>query len=244
MASLFGQRIHLTKIVRVLESACLPVLLIILIASNASAHNVVSGVYADGMIIEGEIGYSNGDMAEAGSPVQVLDENGDLITELVLNEGGAFIYEAKTATKHVFKANLSAGHVAEMIVEADEIHLPMGHNILSVAKAAEASTKLEKPESSLIVPSDQPNSTAATSPEAAANDQALVDGVTVEQLESIIRTAVAQQIRPLQKELNAYKEKVMVRDIAGGLGFIFGLFGVAAWMASRRKQGDGNATVS
>jgi len=36
----------------------------------------------------------------------------------------------------------------------------------------------------------------------------------------------------------------MVRDIAGGLGFIFGLFGVAAWMASRRKQGDDNATIS
>jgi len=79
MAFLFGRRIHLTNLVRVLESACLPVLLIILFASNASAHNVVSGVYADGIIIEGEIGYSNGDMAEAGSPVQVLDENGDLM---------------------------------------------------------------------------------------------------------------------------------------------------------------------
>ena len=74
-------------------------------APSAFAHNVVSGVYADGMVIEGEIGYSNGDLAEAGTPVKVFDEDGVLITELVLTEGGVFLYEAKSATKHTFIAN-------------------------------------------------------------------------------------------------------------------------------------------
>ena len=80
----------------------------------------------------------------------------------------------------------------------------------------------------------------------------LSSNITAEQLQAIVRSAVAQQVRPLQKELKAYKEKVMLRDIAGGLGFIFGLFGVAAWMASRRNndhqdkrtEGEKNATVS
>jgi hypothetical protein len=197
------------------------------------------------MIIEGEIGYSNGDMAEAGSPVKVLDENGGLIAELALNESGAFIYEAKTATKHVFKANLSAGHVAEMIVEADEIHLPMGHS--EASKAADAGNQVTEPDntaesSNQLTKPD--NTVEAISPELVPKGATLGSDVTVDQLESIVRSAVAQQIRPLQKELKAYKEKVMLRDIAGGLGFIFGLFGVAAWMASRRKQGDDNATVS
>lgn len=68
--------------------------------------------------------------------------------------------------------------------------------------------------------------------------------ISVGQLQSIVRSAVAQQVKPLQKELRAYKEKVMLRDIVGGLGFIFGLFGVAAWMASKRKVGEKHATVS
>lgn len=188
-----------------------------LVIPLAVAHNVVSGVYADGMVIEGEIGYSNGEMAEAGTVVKVYDENGDLLSELVLNESGAFVYEATTATKHTFKANLSLGHVAEMVVEANEINPPMGY----------------------VAPAD---SVAKTT-----DSKKVVDGVvsiTVEQIDSIVRSAVAQQIRPLQKELRAYKEKVMFRDITGGLGFIFGLFGVAAWMASRRNKGDKNATVS
>ena len=234
MTLLLDWRVELTKATRVFWSASLSVLFIMLLPPNASAHNVVSGVYADGMIIEGEIGYSNGDMAEAGSPVKVLDENGGLIAELALNESGAFIYEAKTATKHVFKANLSAGHVAEMIVEAEEIHLPIGQSKASVVKTAGAGNQVKEPD----------NMADAISPKLVPKGATLGSDVTVDQLESIVRSAVAQQIRPLQKELKAYKEKVMLRDIAGGLGFIFGLFGVAAWMASRRKQGDDNATVS
>lgn len=210
------------------------VLFIILYSPLAPAHNVVSGVYADGMVIEGEIGYSNGDMAEAGTPVKVFDEQGKLVTELGLTEGGAFMYEAKTASKHVFKANLSAGHVAEMVVEADELHRPIGQGKTIVAKPSESKTV---PETQTV-----PNSDSVTVE--MSEVVGLERKVTVQQLESIVRSAVAQQIRPLQKELKSYKEKVMLRDIAGGLGFIFGLFGVAAWMASRRKQGDDNAAVS
>ena len=197
-------------------------LLIVLIflglqVASASAHNVVSGIYADGMTIEGEIGFSNGDMAQAGSTVKVYDAHDNLLAELTLAEGGLFSYQAKQVAKHIFKVNLSAGHVAEMVMEASE---------LSPSAMA------------------QSNAVAEVETDSGKGDVTLGINVTVEQLESIVRSAVAQQIRPLQKELRAYKEKVMLRDIAGGLGFIFGLFGVAAWMASSRKQGGSNATVS
>lgn len=201
--------------------------------SDASlAHNVVSGAYADGMLIEGEIGFSNGDMAEAGIPVKVFNQAGDLLAEIALADGGVFTYEAKMIAQHIFKSNLSAGHVAEIVVEADE--LSAGESTAKIAQAQPL--KANKPEGNSNTPNASDGSNEA--------DSSAANIVSAEQLERIVRTAVAQQVRPLQKELRAYKEKVMFRDIAGGLGFIFGLFGVAAWMASRRKEREKDASVS
>ncbi|PWQ92639.1 hypothetical protein [Leucothrix pacifica] len=185
------------------------------VSTNPLAHNVVSGVYADGMTIEGEIGFSNGVMAEAGVVVQVLNEAGDKLGETVLTDDGAFVYQAETVQKHLFKANLSSGHIAEMVIEADE---------LSGDAVAESNNVEAKGEIS-----------EKTAPQ---NNVAIASAISASELQSMIRSAVAQQVRPLQKELRAYKEKVMFRDIAGGLGFIFGLFGVAAWMASKRNVKD------
>lgn len=202
-------------------------------SGSAFAHNIVSGVYADGMMVEGEIGFSNGDMAAAGVMVEVLNDAGEKLGETALVEGGMFAYQASAVQKHIFKANLSSGHIAEMVIEADE---------LSADTASTASTASGS--GSLVVASAEPanNSTmaitadASNTPSESAGSIAL--GVTATELQAMIRSTVAQQVRPLQKELRAYKEKVMFRDIAGGLGFIFGLFGVAAWMASKRKNKD------
>jgi len=212
------------------------ILLIFCLAPAVSAHNVVSGVYADGMLIEGEVGFSNGDMAAAGSPVKVFNTGGDLIAELVLGEAGAFSYEAETIGRYIFKANLSAGHVAEMVIEPDELSAPAVVNDVS-RQMATKNTSLKSEPLKVFVPMNKTTQTVM-----------LGNNITVEQLQSIVRSAVAQQVRPLQKELKAYKEKVMFRDITGGLGFIFGLFGVAAWMASRRGdkplKGENDAAVS
>ena len=123
-----------------------------------------------------------------------------------------------------------------MVVEANELHPPIAQSKPMAVKRSTPAAKFDV------------NIKGAVSSHSVADKVSEVikidPSVTVEQLESIVRSAVAQQIRPLQKELKAYKEKVMLRDIAGGLGFIFGLFGVAASMASRRQQEVKNATVS
>ena len=196
-------------------------ILVSLLCMNAVAwgHNVVSGVYADGMTIEGEIGFSSGAMAEHGVLVGVFNEAGDKLGETHLDEHGQFVYTAKQLQTHIFKADLSSGHVAQMRLEADE---------LSDAGAASVAAKPD-PVSQRANPGAVAGGLVVTGNSGAA--------ISAAELQSLIRSAVAQQVRPLQKELAAYKEKVMLRDIAGGLGFIFGLFGVAAWASSRRKTG-------
>ena len=155
------------------------------------------------MQIEGEIGFSNGAPVLPGVLVEVFIEHGQKVGETRTRANGLFSFNALSPEKHIFKANLGAGHFAEIVVEASEF------------TAAKPATTI-------------PTKTATQ-----------LSGISTTELETIVRTAVAQQVKPLQKELRAYKEKVMLRDIAGGLGFIFGLFGVAAWMASRKQSKSG-----
>lgn len=197
-------------------------LFIALIALTASfnlyAHNVVAGAYVDGMEIEGEIGLSNGETALPGVIVEIFDSQDNKIGQTVIEADGLFSFTAIKAEQHVIKANLGAGHIAHIVVEADEFALPSEGDNNVAARVTNMSDTA----------SNSASSTASQSPHA-------VNGVSAEELESIVRKAVSQQVRPLQKELRAYKEKVGMRDIAGGLGFIFGLFGVAAWMSSRKR---------
>lgn len=50
-----------------------------------------------------------------------------------------------------------------------------------------------------------------------------------------VEAAVARQIRPLRQQLDAYEDKIRLHDILGGIGTIFGLFGIAAWISARRR---------
>lgn len=56
--------------------------------------------------------------------------------------------------------------------------------------------------------------------------------ITAEQLEKMI----ARQINPLHREINALKEKSGIRDIIGGIGYIFGLLGLVAFLRERKKK--------
>lgn len=54
-------------------------------------------------------------------------------------------------------------------------------------------------------------------------------------LAAIIERSVARQIRPLREQLDATEARIRLHDVLGGIGWIAGLFGAGAWMASRRR---------
>ncbi|MGF1760364.1 carboxypeptidase-like regulatory domain-containing protein [Photobacterium sagamiensis] len=64
-----------------------------------------------------------------------------------------------------------------------------------------------------------------------ASVQPAASSLTPAQLEQ----AIARAIRPLREELDQYESKVRVHDILGGMGYIFGLFGLFVLFRSRRK---------
>ena len=153
------------------------VVLALLFALPASAHNVVGGVYAIGSTIEGEAGFSNGDMAQAGTKVLVTDPAGNVLMETETDEEGFFSFEATTRVDHLFRMEMGSGHVLEMVLTADELPASLkGGAVNAAAPAVKAS-----------------GGAAVQYDEAA--------------MQSMIEKAVAKQVKPLRKELRGLSGK-------------------------------------
>ncbi|BBU57030.1 hypothetical protein KU6B_32950 [Mameliella alba] len=170
----------------------------------ALAHKVIAAVFPSGSAIEGEIGFSNGDMA-TDQPVEVYGPDGTLLGETVTDADGFFIYTPTEPVAHTFRSDLGAGHLANVTMPAEEVA-----RILGVAA----------PEPAAPAPTTAP----------AAPGVALSDADRTE-----IARIVRDEMRPLRREIAAYREKNDLQTILGGMGYILGLFGLGFYIAARRQ---------
>lgn len=63
-------------------------------------------------------------------------------------------------------------------------------------------------------------------------------GQTEQQFAQLVEQAVAKQIGPLRESLQRNSDRARFSDILGGIGFIFGLAGVALWWRSKQHSGN------
>lgn len=182
---------------------------LILTPLPALAHKVIAGVFPSGDAIEGELGFSNGDMA-VDQEVIVYGPDGAELGRTVTDADGFFLYTPTSAEAHTFKANLGAGHVAEIVMPADEVAAILGLEAAPAAPIAKTAV-----------------AQGATT-------------VTVASLTDEERTVIAQVVRdetrPLRREIAAYREHNDMQTILGGIGYIMGLFGLGFYLAARRKM--------
>ncbi|CAA7612076.1 cobalt ABC transporter permease [Magnetospirillum sp. UT-4] len=183
--------------------AAVALLLACVAAGPAQAHKVVASAYAEGALIEGEVGFSSGDMAPAGTLVEVFDPAGARLGETRTDSDGIFRFTPTQAVTHVFRADLGAGHVAETILAAADMPGATGAPAESPAPAAPAGA-------------------------AGAAD-----------IHALVAAAVRDEIKPLRREIAAYKEKNDLQAVLGGIGYIIGLVGLGYYLAARRKLRQG-----
>lgn len=184
------------------------VLLASLLATPALAHKVIFDAYASGPNIEGELGFSNGEMA-ADHLIVIETEDGTPLGEVRTDADGFFLFTPDTAIPHVFKADLGAGHVAKATLGVAE--LPK--NLRASPATATAAASLMDPDKGL-------QATRALSPEQA----------------ELVAEMLRDELRPLRRELTAYREKNDLQGILGGIGYIVGIFGLGFYVAARRKM--------
>lgn len=181
----------------------------LMLSGQALAHKVIASAFAEGDKIEGEIGFSNGDMAP-NQLVEIFAEDGRKLGEATTDEEGFFIFAPTEKIIHIFRADLGAGHVAEYRMELDELPETL----------AAAGT-----------------STMMTAASAASNNETatLSAAASPAGLDKMIADAVRREVKPLRREIAAYKEKNDLQTIMGGIGYIIGLFGIAFYVAANRK---------
>lgn len=175
----------------------------------AMAHKVIFAVFKSGDAIEGELGFSNGDMAP-DARIEVFSDTGEALGEAVTDADGFFLFTPTQPVRHVFKANLGAGHIAETDMSAEDVA-----DILGVA-AIEAETS------------------AAPAPIAGSTGTVVASLSPEERL--AIAEAVRDEIRPLRREIAAYREKNDLQTVLGGIGYIMGLFGLYFYIVARRRM--------
>jgi nickel transport protein len=184
--------------------------------SSAWAHKVVAGAYASGDRIEGEIGFSDGEMAR-NVLVEVFTEDGKRLGETHTNDEGVFFFTPAQPVVHIFRVDLGAGHVAEVWLAVNE--LPPG------LTAKGGSGKVDGGE-------QKPVASVSTAADARSTD---APALTAAQRE-LVAEAVRAEIRPLRREIIAYKEKNDLQAVLGGIGYIVGLFGLWFFLAARRQK--------
>ena len=54
-------------------------------------------------------------------------------------------------------------------------------------------------------------------------------------MRAMIAEAVRDEVKPLRREIAAYKEKNDLQAVLGGIGYIVGLFGIGFYLAARGK---------
>lgn len=205
---------------RVRSVAAITVVITCLSSGVALAHKVVAGAFASGDRIEGEIGFSDGSMA-ANALIEVLAEDGRKLGEVRTAEDGTFVYTPTEKTPIVFRADLGAGHVAEVHLSVDE--LPAR---LRAGSSVGAPPAVATPSSAAVVAEGPAEAPATASATASA----------LEAQRTLLAELVRNEVRPLRREIIALKEKNDLQSILGGIGYIFGLFGLWFFFAARRAN--------
>nr|WP_106203708.1 cobalt ABC transporter permease [Aliiruegeria haliotis] len=198
------------------------------------AHKVIASVFPSGTAIEGEVGLSNGEMA-ANTLVEVFDSDGAKLGEAWTDGEGFFLFQPTEPVAHIFRADLGAGHVAEITMIAED-----------VAEIVGKATGPDTPAAGATIAFDSTPAEGGTAPAAgAAAGIAYAPTISVAALTDDEKAAIAKivrdETRPLRKEIAAYKEKNDLQSILGGIGYIVGLFGIGFYLAARRKLKEASA---
>lgn len=188
------------------------------------AHKVMIFAWVEGDTVYTQSKFGGGRKA-VNSPVLVFDGEGNQLLEGKTDENGEFFFKVpkKTDLKVVLKASM--GHLAEWRIPAKEIleaDIP-GSNPSEIMPEGPA----EKKPSVTINNSDKEPS----------------DGQTInldtQEVHKLLDASLDKKLAPIIKMLaDSQDQGPRVTEVIGGIGYIFGLTGVALYFANRRKRNN------
>ena len=192
-------------------------------AQNTFAHrvNVFAWVEGDTVFVESKFA---GGRKVTGGKIIVTDSKGtELLTGKTSDQGEfSFTVPQKTELKIILEAGM--GHRAEWTIPMSEIE--------SVSPAV----AIPPAETSGVRKSTTPGDRRSDEP-SATGENASPPGPSMAEIEAAVAKALDQKLKPLYKMIAESNQKEpTIRDILGGIGYILGLVGVAAYFRYRREN--------
>lgn len=182
----------------------------------AFAHKVSIFAWVEGDTVYTQSKFSRGRKTK-GAPVIVFDLEGNKLLEGKTDDKGEFSFKIpkKTALKVVLKASM--GHMAEWKIPLEEIN----------PKAV--SDVKDSYETAFHSPVDVPGSNPPLSSESY--------GISRQEIKKLIDESLDRKLAPIMNMLaDSYEDGPSLTEIISGIGYIFGLVGVAMYFAARKKK--------
>lgn len=216
------------------QSRCIRLVLLIVVlvcgltANPALAHRLQVFASANGDLIEGSAYFAGGAPA-SGVDVLIETAGGEVLAQLSPAADGSFSYRTTTPAEYVVVAHSGDGHRAEWAVRAVELAPAYAVAAAEQPTAAAGPGADVTPAHRLEPGPGQVAARLAQGVEVSSNEPTDVDPALIAALE----LAVARQLRPLREELAAARSRAGLRDVLGGVGYIFGLAGLVLWWRAR-----------
>lgn len=189
-------------------------------ATPAAAHSLRLFAEGDGAVIRGKVYFHGGSPAK-DIQVTAFDPEGRKLGETRTDAQGAFRLPAPYRCDYRLLAATEDGHGAEFRVPAEELSASLPAPGAEVDAAEHADQEKAVPADPAPAPAPRP----LTSPAA---------GTMADEL-----AAIRNQLSALRQQLAEYEHRTRLRDVAGGIGYILGLAGVAFYLAARRARAHG-----
>jgi nickel transport protein len=191
-----------------------------MVAPPASAHRVVVFAWVEGDTVHVESKFSGGRKVNEGK-LTVLDADGNVLLEGTTDSGGNFNFPLPGPGALQIVLDTGMGHRGQWTISAADI------------KAAQTGSPAKPNRSPLSVETVSEAGTA--SPATAARPVAgRIDEAAVE---AAVERALDRKLAPVLKMLTDSNQRgPTLKDIIGGIGYILGLIGLAAFIHSRKTS--------
>ena len=193
-------------------------------AEPAFAHKVTIFAWVEGDKVFTQSKFGSGRKAQDSS-VTVYDMEGNRLLEGKTDEKGevAFKVPKKTGLKVVLKASM--GHLAEWVIPIEEIIAAAGDRAGSTPEPLVQKASKETPPDPAAVKIERVESVSAPV------------YLQRQELQKMIDASLDRKIAPITSMLAASMDRGPgLTEIMGGIGYIFGLVGVALYFANRKKK--------
>jgi len=226
------QTILLRRLSRGARISLLLLVLILATAASVQAHRVIIFAWVEDGTVYTESQFPGGAPVQGGE-IEVRESSGETVLTGITDEEGIFSFdldtlEEPTALKMVLKAGM--GHQAQWELPLAEVAAAMGRMSSSSGGAG-----AEKVDAAADRQQDFETSFAGRDVARTAGQQAgCLDAAAVQ---ALVEASLDKKISPVMKRLLAMEEAMAIGldDVMAGIGYIFGLAGVAAMVYSRKR---------